>query len=908
MRRATFLAFLLALPLPAMSQDRRLELAFLPPAITPQDICTTGATPDDSAETETDSSSTDLTPELRLSFIQRDIRNYQASDAVRWFDVISMLINWQAELDPAFAGTGEALARIALYVDAGRLAELSDLGLIDTVRQGPVRLNNAQRLAIAQYYLTGTGVRQDRDLAFSLMREAAYGGNPDALLAIAKLIQVGQEIPGWDAPLDMTVSLAFGGMLGQMNADVCARAERIAQFYLAGDIVAPNPDIARDWYRFAADLGGATAAWRMVEFHLDASADRKDNAEMLAYLRLAVERGITVSALDATRLRESPGVETAELQRILGFNHSADTARTRPSLSHHFQLAANPVTDEVAPESPYLQYLRELVRQYGAPGDAFTRLAQEIMLREGRWAAETQAMALLEEATRRGDPDGMMLLARMHLRYRDNPTKLTRAINLNLEALDRFGATGAMSELDAIYRCQAGDAPLIDQARYWAARYTASQHEPVTISPTDLLTLDPFKDPETIAQIQSEALGGVPSSLAAFTERVQVDPLATDSSHRLWANRISRSAKALETFADLEYNLATNPVERELAIELFRRVYLNNGATTALDLSVALVEDSGRDPAIAAEIVDYLTRAGNRGEGAAIRLLSRLTANHQTESEVYARFAKVIEERGDFNALTFAIPHVDEARAEDYIDRAVSLMTCGSKNIGELADAHAIMGQPDMVHHWAMIGLAVDGGHVLAKLSISDRQMDFFDTGAAPSALEVAERARAEGAALASLTLFNLTADPGLPSYNPTDAAAHLIDLLSAPGQESQALSAFRRAGDAVRAAVEARIDMRPILLAAANRGDAAAVRDFGLFLRDTATSTAELQEALRWIEEAAAAGDTAAMTAWGEALAFGLGVAPDRAAALTWLERAERAGDMDAAQLARLLRLEALQ
>jgi len=908
MRRATFLAFLLALPLPAMSQDRRLELAFLPPAITPQDICTTGATPDDSAETETDSSSTDLTPELRLSFIQRDIRNYQASDAVRWFDVISMLINWQAELDPAFAGTGEALARIALYVDAGRLAELSDLGLIDTVRQGPVRLNNAQRLAIAQYYLTGTGVRQDRDLAFSLMREAAYGGNPDALLAIAKLIQVGQEIPGWDAPLDMTVSLAFGGMLGQLNADVCARAERIAQFYLAGDIVAPNPDIARDWYRFAADLGGATAAWRMVEFHLDASADRKDNSEMLAYLRLAVERGITVSALDATRLRESPGVETAELQRILGFNHSADTARTRPSLSHHFQLAANPVTDEVAPESPYLQYLRELVRRDGAPGDAFTRLAQEIMLREGRWAAETQAMALLEEATRRGDPDGMMLLARMHLRYRDNPTKLTRAINLNLEALDRFGATGAMSELDAIYRCQAGDALLIDQARYWAARYTASQHEPVTISPTDLLTLDPFKDPETIAQIQSEALGGVPSSLAAFTERVQADPLATDSSHRLWANRISRSAKALETFADLEYNLATNPVERELAIELFRRVYLNNGATTALDLSVALVEDSGRDPAIAAEIVDYLTRAGNRGEGAAIRLLSRLTANHQTESEVYARFAKVIEERGDFNALTFAIPHVDEARAEDYIDRAVSLMTCGSKNIGELADAHAIMGQPDMVHHWAMIGLAVDGGHVLAKLSISDRQMDFFDTGAAPSALEVAERARAEGAALASLTLFNLTADPGLPSYNPTDAAALLIDLLSAPGQESQALSAFRRAGDAVRAAVEARIDMRPILLAAANRGDAAAVRDFGLFLRDTATSTAELQEALRWIEEAAAAGDTAAMTAWGEALAFGLGVAPDRAAALTWLERAERAGDMDAARLARLLRLEALQ
>jgi TPR repeat protein len=906
---ALFLA-LLTLPLQAPAQGNRLDFAFLPPAVTPQDICTTGATPDDSADPdpETETTGTELTPELRLSFIQRDIRNYQASDAARWFDFIQRLIDWQATLDPAFAGTGEALARIALYIDAGRLDDLADIGLIDAVRQGPVRLTNAQRLAIAQYYLTGTGVPQDRDLAFSLMREAAYGGNPDALLAIARFILDGQEVPGWDAPLDMTVSLAFGGMLGQMNADVCARAERIAQFYLSGDIVAPNPDIARDWFRFAADLGGATAAWRMVEYHLDAPAPAKDNAEMLAYLRLAVERGVTVSALDASRLRETPGVETAELQRILGFNHSADQGRTRPSLSHHFQLSAFTVTQDVAAESPYLQYLRELVAIEGAPGDAFTRLAQEIMLREGRWAAETQAMALLEEAAFRGDPDGMMLLARMLLRYRDDPRQLDRAINLNLAALDRHGATAAMDELDAIARCQAPDAPRMEEAAYWAQRYAASQTAAVTISPGDLLVLDPFKDPETIAQIQAQALDGLPASLAAQTQRVQVDPVASDTAHRLWASRITRSAKALEVFADLEYTLATNPAERDLAIELFRRVYLNNGVTTALDLSVALVEDSGRDPAVAAEIVDYLTRAGNRGEGAAIRLLARLTADRQSEAEVHAQFAEAIETRGDFNALTFAIPHVDAARAEDYLDRAVSLMTCGSKNVGEMADAHAILGQADMVQHWTSIGLAIEGGHVLAKLSISDRQMAFFDAGPAPSARDVAERARAEGAAMASLTLFDMTADPGLPGYDPAAAAGHLIDLLAVAGQETQALAAFRHAPEPVRAAVEARIDMGPILLSAANRGDAAAVRDYGLHLRDTATSTAGLQEALRWIEEAAAVGDTAAMTAWGEALAFGLGVAPDRTAALSWLERAERAGDPDAARLARLLRLGALE
>ncbi len=336
-----------------------------------------------------------------------------------------------------------------------------------------------------------------------------------------------------------------------------------------------------------------------------------------------------------------------------------------------------------------------------------------------------------------------------------------------MEALDRFAATEAMTELDSIYRCQANEAPMMDQANHWADRYNAAQTRTLTVSPTDLLTLDPFKDPETIAIIQAQALQGAPASLANFTQRVQVDPLASDNAHRLWASRADNSDKALELFADLEYTLATNPAERDLAVELFRRVYLHNGVTTALDLSISLVEDLGRDPAVIAEITDYLTRAGNRGEGASIRLLARLTADQQDELSVYRTFAQVIEERGDFLALMFAIPYVDAARAEDYLDRAVSLMTCGTKDVNEIADAYTRLGQPDLTHHWMAVGLAIEHGNVLAKLAISDRQMDMVGTGPAPSALDVAERARAEGEPLASLTLFDLTADPDLPAMTP---------------------------------------------------------------------------------------------------------------------------------------------
>ena len=159
--------------------------------------------------------------------------------------------------------------------------------------------------------------------AHDLIREAGLGGNVDALTAIARMQLQGSPLPGWDAPLDLTVTLAFGGMLGQMNAAVCGRAERIAREYLNGDVVTRNPRIAYAWYRFAADLGGSTAAWRVVEFQLEAGAIQKDNALMPHYLQLAVVRGVTVAPEQAERLAAAGNIDAATLQGILGYNFSA---------------------------------------------------------------------------------------------------------------------------------------------------------------------------------------------------------------------------------------------------------------------------------------------------------------------------------------------------------------------------------------------------------------------------------------------------------------------------------------------------------------------------------------------------------------------------------------------------------
>ena len=889
------------------AQADTLDLAFMPPVVVPQDLCIPGASTDEQ-DADIGIGTDGLTDELRLRFIQRDIRNLQAEDARRWFDFILSLIDWQAELDPSFAETGAILARISLYIDAGRLVELRDLGLIDQLRQSARPLPNSARMALAQYFLNGVGVEQDAAYASNLIREAAYGGNPDALFSIARSMLHGDQITGWDAPLDMTVTLAFGGMLGQMNADVCRHAERIAQEYLNGDVVTRNPEIAYAWFKFGADLGGATAAWRIVEFHLGADAARKDNEEMLKYLTLAIARGVAVDSVKAEQIRSASNVDEARLREILGFNFSADDGRTRPTLSGYFQLTVNLDSELPSEGSPFLQYLTELTRFETTPGFVFTILAKEVLQRRGRWAAEAEATAWLEEAVIRRDPEGMQMLAGILVRYRDDPVQVNRAANLLGEAVSRFGQMSAMNDLDGLYRCQANDAPLVEQADHWATAYRASQSDTVGIGPNDLIALDPFKAPETIAQVQSQALRGDPQSLANFVERVQLDLLATDDAQRIWASRIDGSVKGLEAFARLEFALATNPAERDLAVELFRRIYLNNGVTTALDLSVALIDDNARDPVIAAEIIKYLTIAGNRGEGAAINLLARVQSETRSPQAVYQQFAEAIEDRGDFLALMYAMRFISLDKSDDYIDRAVSLMTCGTKDVGELSGAYAILQMPEMAFHWDQIGLLLQGGNVLAKLALTDRQVRYFDTGAAPNLRQVFERALAEGDLTAHRSLYILTANPDLPSYDPAAAAGHLTALLAFAEEETFVLENYRMADPDVRAAVDALQDVNALFLRAAENGDIIAKRDYALTLRDTAASLSELQTSTRWLKEAAEGGDIIAMTELGRALAFGIGVAQDRVQALTWLEQAARAGNTDAMELAHLLRLEVVQ
>ncbi|MEO0831020.1 MAG: hypothetical protein AAFY03_11260, partial [Pseudomonadota bacterium] len=118
-------------------------------------------------------------------------------------------------------------------------------------------------------------------------------------------------------------------------------------------------------------------------------------------------------------------------------------------------------------------------------------------------------------------------------------------------------------------------------------------------------------------------------------------------------------------------------------------------------------------------------------------------------------------------------------------------------------------------------------------------------------------------------------------------------------------LGRYRRADEATKAVIAARVNMPAAYLLAANTGDVFAMRTYAMHLRETAANAAELTESTRWLAQAAEGGDTTAMAEFGYALAFGIGTPADPDNARLWLERAADSGSEKAQAITSLISLQ---
>lgn len=901
------LSALVALSLTAAppASAQRLTLNFLPPDLPPGNACNaeTERFDDDETQVADDGSGPKMLDDTgRLQFLASDIRNLQRADANGGFDFIMALISRRAELDPAYAGVEEAFDRVDTYLLAGRPDELSGTGLVETLARGIDSLDWSDTVRLARFYRHGTGVPKDRDFAVRLITDKAFLGSANALMEVLQMQVRGEDVGDWTLPPEETARLAFGGLIGQQNRGLCARAERMAREYLGGDILTPNPSLAFAWRKFAADQGGAEAAWRVVEHYLNATGDGRDEAALRHYLQQAVAGGFVVEPGMVDEVVSSGASTEAEVRRILGFNHARSGRAERLSAERFMDLDARLTPKGVDADGEVLQYLREIAALPDPHPSVLTRLAREVILRKGRWAGRDEAMAILRTAVAKGDTDATMLLAELLLADRHDPAAVSEAETLLTDVIARHGYAPAMDALDRMYRCQLPGAPYLDEAAHWAEAYRASGVAPVSVSTNDLARLDARHEPEVIARLQRLAIDGHANSTAGWLQYLQSNAMTPDTVLRYWAGQTAHSNIALEAYALQQYDLALTPRERKSAAEFVRRAYLDIGPAIALEYALTLLEDSGRDPETAAQIQDVLEGAALRGEGAAIRLLQRLTGRDPVE--VYTQHADAIEARGDFLAQMVAAPHLDDAAFRRAMDRAVSMMNCTTKDVTELADAYLARGLDVEALAWIRIGQALEGGNTLAKLGLSDGQMAAFDIGLS-AAEDMARVPETDGDDYdIARQSFLETSDIRSERFDPDEAAANLVRLLNtrSRAQFLWALEHYRTANAVVRAGVDAKVDVRAGLERASANGDQEAQYHLGLLIRTDGTTPADLAASTDWLRQAAEAGHGGAMIEYAFAVGFGIGRPADPKWALTWLDRAETFAPGKASELRALL------
>ncbi|WP_422049404.1 hypothetical protein [Shimia sp.] len=900
-----FLGALAALCCPVEINAEPLKLEFRPPEIAPQNVCVSRSSDQDTIAFWEDWGGQSFAG-MKTALVKRDIKRLQHIDAKRWLPTIEKVILLLEELDPSYAGKNALLARIQAMQAAGEYDRIRNLQLVQQLASAANEASPRIQNALASFYRSGIGVERDVALADQLLISAGYAGNADALLALAKRDLSGNPVAGWDVPNELSVTMAFGALVGELNTTICDRTARIAREFRNGEVVAPNAELAREWFRFSADLGDANAAWKLVEYHMQSEEFDKDNDVLLRYLRQAADAGLPFAQIELGRLYEQGALVEQDLDQSLALFRAAAQSNQRPGLTRLGLFIEE--HEEVYPHlvEEKIETFNKLATLPDAPGWVFTRLAAHAQLSQGRWVGIDAALPLLERAAELGDMEGTARLAQLLLAKDRSAVSFERAVNLLSRVVSLHGGVTPSKQLHAAFMCQAADSPRLVEASYWGDIEAATDTANVELSGAEIVSLVSSQDPSTVAVLQSQALYGRPSSLASWIKFLDLDPNADAELRHFWEVYSGQFNFVLEALAKLELELAASPDDRVAAFNLLRREFQKSGAEAAVTLARALLEDNSGE--VNDEITEILRVSARLGIGDAIQLLASLRSQNGTPHDVYLEYKELIERDGDFDALLFAVPFLEMPDRIRYMDRAVSLIQCDYKNAMKLAHVAFLNGMEDLGMQWLDISAHLTGENAWAYRDLAEAKLAYEGSPAAVHAKELFELAIAAGDASAKHKLFDLMIDPDAETFAPERAALMIEQALETEDHEtlSAYLGRYRRADGQVKSVLEARLDLPQIQRVAAETGDIFAMRSYGVYLRETAEGASDLSASTLWLKRAAEGGDVTAMADYGQALAFGIGTEPDLGAAKQWLAAAAEQGNQKAGEIIRLVALSA--
>ena len=889
----------------SMAAAETVSLVFEPPEIAREPICIAGLA-DEQLEAMWAGWAGDLLPDRAPDLIRRDMKRLMELDAIKWFSKIEKVYSLMPTVDSQFGPDKAMLERSALLIAAGRLKELTNQRLVDQLmssKQGgsPRMLNT-----LSDYLMQGIGIKQDKEKATAMLVAAGYGGNADALLKIVGLQQAGTIVPGWDVPPDIAVTMAFGALVGKLDPMICDRVSRIAREYMNGEIVTRDIAMAETWFKFAADLGDTSSAWKIAEMHMRSEDLVKSNDTLVTYLTKAADGGLPFAQVTLGRAYELGALVPQDTDRARTLYAASAQFGDRAGVVRNVLFLQAEAKANNAKLPAYRAALAELAKRPDAPGWAFIGLAEVVLEQKGRWAGEIEATALLEKAADLGDADAAKRLTPIRFRHAKTPDEFYAIIDEVIETVHLQGEIDPMNGLKSAFTCRAPNAPQREEANYWRDISAATGTKTVEFSPEELLQLIARPDVQEVARLQSQALYGRPTALAqymAVLDRTDAPPaqIAFWQHYAQRYEKVSLSRGRLERkFADIGQNIGDPGT-------YFRMAIAEGDVSAGVELAETLMEANPQ--AFGPEATAALLPLAAQGVGAALSLLPQTDpARFPDARAVYGAYAQVIEDRGDFDAVLLALPFLDTTAAvEDYKARATTLTDCSFDQVMLMVRAMGAIGDTEAFAKWMNIAEFLSESDSWRMVKMGDTLRQFGDARTLTDQIDFFEVGYKAGSITAIHRLLESFSKPGTPTYNPGRSADLFVDLIGRidAADVPHTLKRIAAAPPAISADVYSRIDVEALYRTSADDGSAVAMLELGKIIRDRAISADELAEATDWIGKSAELGEVEAMVAYADALAFGIGIDTSREKALVWLGKAAEAGNEEAAAKVRGLTLE---
>ena len=302
-----------------------------------------------------------------------DAQRLRDIDAGKYFDLVERMLAAADKVDPP--KPADALVdQINLYLKAGRVTDLAQESLPAQLQADADLTPNAMYV-LGGHYLDGLAVAKNTSLGLQYLERSALAGNADALLDLAKMTLDGAAVPGWRLQPSLAVMTAFGDLVGKLDPAICGRVERIAREYAHGDIVAQDYDVSEKWYELAADLGDASAAWKVASMNLVSEQITKDNAVLIKCMAMAADGGVRVgSSFELGKIYQAGALVPADPNKAEHYLAMAEAAGDRDGLIALTSFLESKLNDPSVRQR-YDDALAQLVTLDGAPGWAYTKLS-----------------------------------------------------------------------------------------------------------------------------------------------------------------------------------------------------------------------------------------------------------------------------------------------------------------------------------------------------------------------------------------------------------------------------------------------------------------------------------------------------------------------------------------------------